>query len=58
MELPEEVRDSLHSGTFLLYRDVMAMRGTSASQLKPAKVIRNQFRRRFFFMLRKEGDGT
>ncbi|MBO4914431.1 MAG: GH3 auxin-responsive promoter family protein [Oscillospiraceae bacterium] len=39
--------------TYLLYRDVMIMRGTSASQLKPVNVIRNEFQRKFFFGLRE-----
>ena len=41
----------LQPETYLLYRDVMIMKGTSASQLKPVHVIRNEFQRRFFFKL-------
>ena len=41
----------LQPETYLLYRDVMIMKGTSASQLKPVHVIRNEFQRRFFFGL-------
>ena len=41
----------LQPQTYLLYRDVMIMKGSSASQLKPVNVIRNEFQRRFFFGL-------
>ena len=44
----------LQPQTYLLYRDVMIMKGTSASQLKPVHVIRNEFQRRFFFTLQIE----
>ena len=43
----------LQPETYLLYRDVMVMKGTSASQLKPVHVIRNEFQRRFFFGLQE-----
>ncbi len=43
----------LQPETYLLYRDVMIMKGTSASQLKPVQVIRNEFQRKFFFKLRE-----
>ena len=43
----------LQPETYLLYRDVMIMKGTSASQLKPVHVIRNEFQRRFFFGLQE-----
>lgn len=49
---------SLQPETFLLYRDVMVMKGASASQLKPVNVIRNEFQRRFFFTLREESEGA
>ena len=44
----------LQPETYLLYRDVMIMKGTSASQLKPVHVIRNEFQRKFFFALKEE----
>ena len=44
----------LQPETYLLYRDVMIMKGTSASQLKPVNVIRNEFQRKFFFGLQEE----
>ena len=34
------------------------MKGTSASQLKPVHVIRNEFQRKFFFKLKEEEEGT
>ena len=43
----------LQPQTYLLYRDVMIVKGTSASQLKPVNVIRNEFQRRFFFGLQE-----
>ncbi len=42
----------LQPETYLLYRDVMIMKGASASQLKPVHVIRNEFQRKFFFKLK------
>ena len=44
----------LQPQTYMLYRDVMIMKGTSASQLKPVNVIRNEFQRKFFFKLAEE----
>ncbi len=44
---------TLQPETYLLYRDVMIMKGTSASQLKPVHVIRNEFQRKFFFGLKE-----
>ncbi len=44
----------LQPETYLLYRDVMIMKGTSASQLKPVHVIRNEFQRKFFFALEEK----
>ena len=35
----------------MLYRDVMIMKGMSASQLKPINVIRNEFQRKFLTAL-------
>ncbi len=43
----------LQPETYLLYRDVMIHRGASAAQLKPVRVIRNEFQRRFFFGLQE-----
>lgn len=40
--------------TYLLYRDVMFMKGRSTAQLKPVRVIRNEFQRKFFFALIEE----
>ena len=48
----------LQPETYLLYRDVMIMKGTSASQLKPVHVIRSEFQRRFFFKLREEEEAA
>ncbi len=46
----------LQKETYMLYRDVMIMKGASASQLKPLNVVRNEFQRKFLFALdeRKE----
>ena len=44
----------LQPETYLLYRDIMIHRGTAAAQLKPVHVIRNEFQRRFFFLLQEE----
>jgi hypothetical protein len=41
----------LHSETYLLYRDLMVMKGTSSAQLKPPRIIVNEVQRRFFFAL-------
>ena len=51
---------TLQQETYMLYRDVMVMKGTSAAQLKPVNVIRNEFQRKFFFRLdeRYELDGA
>ena len=45
---------TLQRETYMLYRDVMIMKGTSASQLKPINVIRNEFQRKFMFALDEE----
>ena len=37
--------------TYLLYRDIMSMKGISAAQLKPVNIIKNEFQRKFFFGL-------
>ena len=47
----------LQPETYLLYRDLMIHRGTSAAQLKPVHVIRNEFQRKFFFALQEEPVG-
>ena len=41
----------LQKETYMLYRDVMIMKGASASQLKPLNVVRNEFQRKFLFAL-------
>ena len=41
----------LQEETNLLYRDLMVMKGTSSAQLKPPRVIVNEFQRKFFFAL-------
>ena len=41
----------LQPETYMLYRDVMIMKGTSAAQLKPINVIRNEFQRKFLSKL-------
>ncbi|MCR4807322.1 MAG: GH3 auxin-responsive promoter family protein [Lachnospiraceae bacterium] len=46
----------LQRETYMLYRDVMIMKGASASQLKPVNVIRNEFQRKFFFKLDEENE--
>ena len=40
--------------TYLLYRDLMFMKGRSTAQLKPVRIIQNEFQRRFFFGLIEE----
>ncbi len=37
--------------TYMLYRDLMAMKGRNSAQLKPVRIIINEFQRRFFFGL-------
>ena len=46
----------LQRETYMLYRDVMIMRGASASQLKPLHVVRNEFQRKFLFKLDMENE--
>lgn len=41
----------LQSETFMLYRDLMAMKCVSVVQLKPPRVIVNEVQRRFFYTL-------
>ena len=47
----------LQPETYMLYRDVMIMKGTSAAQLKPINVIRNEFQRKFLSKL-EEPEGS
>ncbi len=37
--------------TYMLYRDLMAMKGRNSAQLKPVRIISNELQRRFFFGL-------
>ncbi len=46
----------LQQETYMLYRDVMIMKGTSAAQLKPINVIRNEFQRKFLCKLEEKED--
>ncbi|MDD5952956.1 MAG: GH3 auxin-responsive promoter family protein [Oscillospiraceae bacterium] len=41
----------LQEETYLLYKDIMVMKGRSFSQVKPVHIIRNNFQYRFFFSL-------
>lgn len=50
---PTEVR-FLQPETYLLYRDMMLMKGHSVGQLKPVDVISNELQRRFFFGLQED----
>jgi len=51
---PLEVR-VLQPETFMLYRDVMIMKGKSATQLKPVHVTKNPFQEKFFLGLEDKG---
>ncbi|MBR5337447.1 MAG: GH3 auxin-responsive promoter family protein [Lachnospiraceae bacterium] len=44
----------LQPETYMLYREVMIMKGASASQLKPINVVRNEFQRKFLFGLEEK----
>ena len=46
----------LQQQTYLLYRDVMIMKGASANQLKPVRVIDSPFKEHFFFDLKENYD--
>ena len=46
----------LQQQTYQLYRDVMIMKGTSANQLKPVRVIDTPFKEHFFFDLKEPYD--
>ena len=48
----------LQKETYMLYRDVMIMKGASASQLKPLNVVRNEFQRKFLFTLDERREKT
>jgi hypothetical protein len=37
--------------TYMLYRDLMVMKGRSSAQIKPVRIIINEFQRKFFFGL-------
>lgn len=50
---PTEVR-FLQPETYLLYRDMLLMKGHSVGQLKPVNVISNEMQRRFFFGLQED----
>ena len=43
----------LQKETFMLYRDLMAMKGVSVVQLKPPRIIVNEVQRKFFYALRE-----
>ncbi len=43
----------LQPQTYQLYREVMIMRGTSANQLKPVRVIDTPMKKKFFFSLKE-----
>ncbi len=49
--LSPSVLHLLQSETFALYRDLMVMRGISANQLKPVRLIDTIVRQKFFFAL-------
>lgn len=44
----------LQPETYLLYRDMLLMKGYSVGQLKPVNVISNEMQRRFFFGLQDD----
>ncbi len=48
--LPPDLR-ILQPETYLLYRDIMVMKGTTPSQLKPVHVTGNPFQEKFFLKL-------
>lgn len=45
----------LEPETYMLYRDLMLMRGVASGQLKPVTVITNEIQRKFFFGLTEYG---
>ena len=48
----------LQEQTYMLYRDLMIMKGTSANQLKPVRVIDTPMKEKFFFGLAERYDLT
>lgn len=46
----------LQQQTYQLYRDIMIMKGASANQLKPVRVIDSPFKEHFFFDLKENYD--
>ena len=44
----------LQQQTYQLYRDIMIMKGVSANQLKPVRVIDTPMKEKFFFGLREK----
>ena len=45
----------LEPETYMLYRDLMQLKGTATSQIKPVRVISNEIQRKFFFGLTEYG---
>lgn len=45
----------LEPETYMLYRDLMLMKGVASGQLKPVRVIANEIQRKFFFGLTEYG---
>lgn len=45
----------LEPETYMLYRDLMLMKGIASGQLKPVRVITNELQRKFFFGLTEYG---
>lgn len=45
----------LEPETYMLYRDLMLMKGVASGQLKPVRVITNEVQRKFFFGLTEYG---
>ena len=41
----------LEEETYMLYRDLMILKGTASTQIKPVRVINNEMQRKFFFGL-------
>ena len=46
----------LQQETYRLYRDMMIMKGASANQLKPVRLIDNPVKEKFFFSLKENYD--
>lgn len=45
----------LEPETYMLYRDLMLMKGVASGQLKPVRIIMNEIQRKFFFGLTEYG---